>query len=122
MPPQRSGPERHVQSKASRPRRPRDSRRNPRERPRFRWQQQALGLRLFAGELSGPSDRFGRFAAFLAEGLFAMLAKPHFAEDAFALQLPLSRLQSLVDVVISNENLHATSGPRRMILLCMVPE
>jgi hypothetical protein len=35
-----------------------------------------------------------------------MLAKLHFAEDAFALHLPLERFQCLIDIVISNENLH----------------
>ena len=35
-----------------------------------------------------------------------MLAKLHLAEDAFALHLPLQRLERLVDIVVSNENLH----------------
>ena len=36
-----------------------------------------------------------------------MLAKLHLAEDAFALHLPLQRLERLIDIVVSNENLHA---------------
>jgi hypothetical protein len=34
-----------------------------------------------------------------------MLAKLHLTEDAFALQLFLQRLESLVDIVVADENL-----------------
>jgi hypothetical protein len=36
-----------------------------------------------------------------------MSAKLHFTEDALALQLFLERLQSLINIVIANENLQA---------------
>ncbi|BDV33629.1 hypothetical protein SS37A_11580 [Methylocystis iwaonis] len=37
-----------------------------------------------------------------------MAAQLHLAEDAFALHLLLQRLQSLIDIVVANENLHET--------------
>src|SRR5262249_38698473 len=61
----------------------------------------------FAGKLSGAANSFRLFADFLLGGLFVMLAKLHLAEDAFALHLPLQRLERLIDIVVSNENLHA---------------
>jgi hypothetical protein len=42
-----------------------------------------------------------------------MPAQFHFAEDAFALHLLLQSLQSLVDVVVANENLQAVSPDLR---------
>jgi len=36
-----------------------------------------------------------------------MLAQLHLAEDAFALHLLLQDLESLVDIVVTDENLHA---------------
>jgi hypothetical protein len=38
-----------------------------------------------------------------------MAAKLHLAEDALALHLLLERLEGLIDVVVTNENLHACS-------------
>ncbi len=37
-----------------------------------------------------------------------MLAELHLAEDAFALHLLLQHLESLVDIVVADENLHAS--------------
>jgi hypothetical protein len=39
-----------------------------------------------------------------------MLAEPHLAEDTFALHLLFQRLEGLVDIVVSDENLHAVSS------------
>ena len=36
-----------------------------------------------------------------------MLADLHLAEHTFALHLPLQRLEGLVDIVVTDENLHA---------------
>jgi hypothetical protein len=36
-----------------------------------------------------------------------MFAEPHFAEEAFALHLLLQHLEGLVDIVVTDENLHA---------------
>jgi hypothetical protein len=37
-----------------------------------------------------------------------MAAELHLAEDAFALQLLLESAESLIDVVVANENLHVS--------------
>jgi hypothetical protein len=37
-----------------------------------------------------------------------MTAEPHLAEDALALHLLLQHLEGLVDIVVTNENLHAS--------------
>ena len=39
-----------------------------------------------------------------------MAAELHLAENALALHLLLERLESLIDIVIANENLHAASS------------
>jgi hypothetical protein len=38
-----------------------------------------------------------------------MTAELHLAENTFALHLLLERLESLIDVIVANENLHAAS-------------
>jgi hypothetical protein len=45
--------------------------------------------------------------AFFSEGFFVVAAKLHFAENALALHLLLERLEGLVDVVVTDENLQA---------------
>jgi hypothetical protein len=42
-----------------------------------------------------------------------MAAKLHFAENALALHLLLERLKGLVDVIVTNENLHAVPSPSK---------
>src|SRR5262249_60684524 len=69
--------------------------------------QQPLALHALARELARPADRFRLFARLLFGGLFVMAAKLHFAEDPLALHLLLQRLEGLVDVVVTDENLHA---------------
>ncbi len=39
-------------------------------------------------------------------GLLVVAAELHFAEHAFALQLLLKRFERLIDIVVTNENLH----------------
>lgn len=92
-------------SEARRPGRTHSSR-DTRNRPRFRRRQQSLPLQFLTGKLFGATDRFRPFADFPLRWLFVMFAKLHFPKDAFALQLPFQRLKRLVDIVISNENLH----------------
>src|SRR6185295_14381207 len=71
--------------------------------------QQAFALHLLARQLAGPADRLGLLARFLFGWLFVMAAELHLAEDALALHLFLQRLEGLVDIVVTNENLHAVS-------------
>src|SRR5262249_40809170 len=72
--------------------------------------QQAFALQLLARELARTAHGFGLFAGLLLGGLFIVAAELHLAEDALALHLFLQRLESLVDIVIANENLHAASS------------
>src|ERR1044071_7897613 len=71
--------------------------------------QQTLALHLLARKLAGPADRFPLFPRPLFGWLFVMAAELHLAENALALHLLFERLQGLVDVVVTNENLHACS-------------
>src|SRR6185312_7734484 len=71
--------------------------------------QQAFALHLLAGELAGPADRLGLLARLFLGRLLVMTAQLHLAENALALHLLLERLESLVDIVVANENLHFCS-------------
>ena len=72
---------------------------------------QAFALQLLARQLAGPADRFRLLAGALFRGLFVMAAKLHFAENSLALHLLLERLEGLIDVIVTNENLHAVPSP-----------
>src|SRR5271155_4251263 len=71
--------------------------------------QQALALQSLARELAGAADRFRLFPRLLFRWLFVMAAKLHLAENTLALHLLFQRLEGLVDIVVANENLHASS-------------
>src|SRR5262245_36048567 len=71
--------------------------------------QQAFALRALPGQLARTPDRFRLLARLLLGGLLIMAAKLHLAENALCLLLLLQRLEGLVDVVVANENLHASS-------------
>jgi len=60
--------------------------------------------------LARTANGGGLFTGAHFTGLLVMTAKLHFAIDAFALQLLLERAQSLVDVVIANDDLHKKSN------------
>src|ERR687888_552547 len=70
--------------------------------------QQALALHALAGELARTADRFRLLACLAFRGFFVMAAKLHFAENPLALHLLLQRLEGLVDIVVADENLHAS--------------
>src|SRR6266581_3392242 len=61
-------------------------------------------------QLASATDGLGLFTGLLLGGLFVVTAELHLAENALALHLLLERLESLVDIVIANENLHAASS------------
>src|SRR3984885_15008475 len=73
--------------------------------------QQAFALQLLAGQLARAAHGLGLFTGLLLGGLFIMAAELHLAENALTLHLLLQRLESLVDIVITDENLHACSFP-----------
>src|SRR5262245_14304640 len=83
--------------------------------------QQAFALHALARELARPADRFRLLARLLFGGFFVMAAKLHFAEDALALHLLLQRLERLVDVVVTDENLHAAFLMLPMCLMYRSP-
>jgi hypothetical protein len=75
--------------------------------------EQTFALQLLARQLAGPADRLGALACALFGGLLIMPAKLHFAENTLALHLLLQRLEGLIDVVVTNENLHAVLSPSK---------
>src|SRR5579863_1741433 len=68
--------------------------------------QQSLTLELFASQLSGAADRFRLLSDPPLGGLLVLLPKLHLTEDALALHLPLQYFESLIDIVVTDENLH----------------
>ncbi|OIQ37555.1 MAG: hypothetical protein BM558_12870 [Roseobacter sp. MedPE-SW] len=57
-------------------------------------------------QFTGTADRFSFLARFFLGRLFEMLLELHFAEDAFTLQLFLQSAERLIDIVVTNTNLH----------------
>src|SRR4029078_3095105 len=74
----------------------------------------ALALRLLARELAGTANGFRLFAGTLLRRLFVIVAELHLTEDAFALHLLFQRPEGLIDIVIANDDLHASSSPFRV--------
>jgi hypothetical protein len=68
--------------------------------------QQALALELLAGELAGAANGLGLLTRLLLGGLLVMAAELHLAENTLALQLLLESAESLIDIIVANENLH----------------
>jgi hypothetical protein len=69
---------------------------------------ETLALRTLASELAGAAHRFRLLTGSLFRWLLVVAAKLHLAEDALSLHLFLQRLEGLVDVIITNKNLHAS--------------
>ncbi|KND19723.1 hypothetical protein ADZ37_08500 [Pannonibacter phragmitetus] len=69
---------------------------------------QTLALRAFARKLAGAADSFSLLARLLYGRLLVVAAKLHFAEYAFTLQLFLQRTKRLINIVVANQNLHAS--------------
>jgi len=68
--------------------------------------EKAFALQFLASELAGAADGFRLLARLLFGGLLVVATQLHFAENALALHLLLQRLESLIDVIVANENLH----------------
>src|SRR5262249_11480485 len=69
---------------------------------------QAFALRPLARQLARTAYRLGAFTRLFLRWLLVMPAKLHFAENALALHLLLERLEGLIDVIVPDENLHAS--------------
>src|SRR5215472_6084813 len=78
---------------------------SPRNHPRFH-RQQTLALQLLAGEFTGATDGFCLLPDSPLGRLFIMAAELHLAEETFALHLLLQSLEGLVDIVVTDKNLH----------------
>ena len=72
---------------------------------------EAFALHALAQQLARPADSFCLFTGPLFRRLFVVPAKFHFAEDSLALHLLLERAQGLIDVVVSDQNLHGIPSP-----------
>jgi hypothetical protein len=77
------------------------------------WKE-TFALQFLARQLAGPADCFRLLTCALFGGLFIMAAKLHFAENSLALHLLLERLEGLIDVIVTNENLHAVPSPSKL--------
>ena len=63
-------------------------------------------LCFFPSQLTLTANRFCLLARFFLGGLLEMLLKLHLTEDTFTLKFFLQRTKRLIDVVITNRNLH----------------
>ena len=68
--------------------------------------QQTFALKLYACQLALTADCFGFFARFAHGWFFDMLLDLLFTKNTLTLKLFLQRTQRLIDVVITNTNLH----------------
>ena len=66
----------------------------------------AFALALFAGQLTGAANGFGLFAGTLLRRLFIAPAQLHFAENPFTLHFFLQRFESLIDIVVADNDLN----------------
>ena len=66
----------------------------------------ALALKLFPRELARTAHGLGGFACFFDGGFLEMLFQFHFAEHAFTLKLFLESPKGLLNVIITDADLH----------------
>ncbi len=67
---------------------------------------EAFALQALTLHFAGPAHGFGGFPRPALRRLLKMAAQLHLTEDTFPLHLFLQRLQRLIDIVVTNENLH----------------
>jgi hypothetical protein len=67
---------------------------------------EAFALQALALHLAGAADSLGRLAGAALRRLLVMPAQLHLAENTFPLHLLLERFERLIDVVVTNQNLH----------------
>ena len=71
-----------------------------------------LALLALALNLALAADGFGLFAGFTFGRLFVIAAQLHFTEHAFALQLLLQGAERLVNIIVTDEDLHERTPPK----------
>jgi len=64
-------------------------------------------VQLLLRQLTRATDAFSFLARAFHGWLFVVLTKAHFTEHAFALQFLLQKAQGLINIVVTNKNLHA---------------
>ncbi len=67
---------------------------------------EALALQALALHLAGATHGLGNLAGAALGRLFKVATELHLTEDAFALHFLLEGFQRLVNIIITNENLH----------------
>ncbi len=67
---------------------------------------EAFTLKALALHLAGAAHGFGCLARLALGRLFIVATQLHFAEDAFTLHFFLEGLEGLINIVVTNENLH----------------
>lgn len=77
---------------------------------------EAFALHALTLHLAGAADSLSGFARTALRGLLIMAAELHLAEHAFTLKLLFQRLQRLIDVIITDENLHLNANSNSKIL------
>ena len=69
---------------------------------------ETFALGALAGQLARATNGFRLLASSFLGRLFVVIAKLHLAEDAFALHFLLQSPEGLIDIVIANDDLHAS--------------
>jgi hypothetical protein len=67
---------------------------------------EAFPFKALAFQLTSPSNGLSFLARTFLRGFLVVTAQFHFAEDALTLHLIFEGLQGLIDVIVTNENLH----------------
>jgi hypothetical protein len=78
--------------------------------PLFRHGDQAFALRLFPGRLARAADGFRLLAGLALGRFFIRLAALHLTKNALALHLLLEDSESLIDIVVANDDLQNVSN------------
>lgn len=84
--------------------------------PGFFMVLEAKGLEAFAFQalafhLACATNCFSRLTSLTLRRLFKVAAQLHFTENAFALHFLFECLKSLIDIVVTDENVHLVTNP-----------
>jgi hypothetical protein len=71
-------------------------------------------LQPLALQLAGAAYGFGGFAGAALRGFLVVAAELHFAENTFPLHLLFQRFERLIDIVVTNQNLHLAAFSFRL--------
>ncbi len=71
-----------------------------------RISEETFALRFLPSQLASTANCFGLLARFFLGGFFVMLLELHFTKNALTLELFLQCPEGLIDIVVTNANLH----------------